>query len=104
MTLRQLRIPTALLLFAALLAQAQTPASVYGALSGRVLSEDGPLAFASVTVTAAGANRNRGNASRTVLTDAEGKFKVDGLRAAALLVSAEAPGYVEEREIPPAAD
>ncbi len=86
-----------LLLLTALSAQAQTPSAAvsYGAITGRVTCEDGPLPFASVTVSAV-AGRGPGNASRTVTTDAEGNFKVDGLRAAALQVTASAPGYVPE--------
>ncbi len=99
MTMRvQMRLcVSGLMLLAVLTAHAQTPnaAVSYGAITGRVTCEDGPLPFASVTVSAV-AGRGPGNASRTVTTDAEGNFKVDGLRAAALQVTASAPGYVPE--------
>lgn len=86
-----------LLLLAAFVAQAQTPNAAvnYGALTGRVMCEDGPVPFATVTVTAVG-GREQGNGSHTVSTDAEGNFKVDGVRAAALQIQVSAPGYVPE--------
>jgi hypothetical protein len=82
---------------AAATVQAQTPnvAVNYGGLTGRVIGEDGPVPFANVTVTAVG-GRGQGNGSHTVTTDAEGNFKVDGLRAAALQINVNAPGYVQE--------
>lgn len=82
---------------AAATAQAQTPSAAvnYGGLTGRVIGEDGPVPFANVTVTTVG-GRGQGNGSHTVITDAEGNFKVDGLRAAALQINVNAPGYVQE--------
>lgn len=76
--------------------QAQTTTSQplgYGAISGRVEADDGPLSFASVTISPAGP-RVRGAAPRTVVTDAEGNFKLNGLRPIAWSVSANVPGYV----------
>ena len=86
-----------LLLLVAFVTAAQTPdvAVNYGGLTGRVIGEDGPVPFATVTVTAVG-GRGQGNGSHTVSTDAEGNFKVDGLRAAALQIQVNAPGYVQE--------
>ena len=84
---------------------ASTPANeaatsnTYGAITGQVMSEDGPLPFVSITVLpASNAARGRGggNSFRNVTTDAEGKFKVDGLRAAAWNVIPSAQGYVVE--------
>ncbi len=94
-----------LVLLAALLAQAQSPAAQvsYGAITGRVICEDGPVPFATIAVSAAG-GRGRGNGFRTVIADAEGNFKVDGLRAAALSISATAPGYVQESVSPAPAE
>lgn len=85
------------LLLTALNVQAQTPdaATNYGGLTGRVIGEDGPVPFANVTVMTVG-GRGQGNGSHTVITDAEGNFKVDGLRAAALQIQVSAPGYVQE--------
>lgn len=85
------------LLLPALHVQAQTPdaSANYGGLTGRVIGEDGPVPFANVTVTTVG-GRGQGNGSHTVITDAEGNFKVDGLRAAALQIQVSAPGYVQE--------
>ena len=77
-----------------------TASSTYGAITGRVVSEDGPLPFVSITVLPVSINnnlnRNRGNTIRTATTDAEGSFKVDGLRASAWNVIANAQGYVVE--------
>jgi hypothetical protein len=84
-------------------ANATTPANdaaastAYGAITGRVLSEDGPLPFVSITVLPASNNnrgRGGGNSFRNVTTDAEGNFKVDGLRASAWNVIPSAQGYV----------
>ncbi|MDX2031547.1 MAG: carboxypeptidase-like regulatory domain-containing protein [Blastocatellia bacterium] len=101
-----LKIPAAvgLLLLTAMIVRAQTPgpAIAYGAITGRVTCEDGPVPFASVTVIAGG--RDRGIGSRTVIADIEGNFKVDGLRAAALFVTASAPGYVQESASPAEGD
>ncbi len=73
------------------------PNSPYGAITGRVISEDGPLPFVSITVLPVSLNNQmRGNAFRNVTTDAEGNFKVDGLRAAAWNVIPTAQGYVVE--------
>lgn len=85
------------LLLTALNVQAQTPDATtnYGGLTGRVIGEDGPVPFANVTVMTVG-GRGLGNGSHTVITDAEGNFKVDGLRAAALQIQVSAPGYVQE--------
>jgi hypothetical protein len=66
---------------------------VYGSISGRVMSEDGPVPFAGITVSPA-SGRGAGNSSRNATADAEGNFKVDGLRAIAWSVYAAAPGYV----------
>ncbi len=71
----------------------------YGAITGRVISADGPLPFVNITILPVN-NANRGgrggNAIRSVTTDAEGNFKVDGLRAAAWNVIPIAQGYVVE--------
>jgi hypothetical protein len=82
-------------------ANATTPANeagnAYGAITGRVISEDGPLPFVSITVLPANNNnrgRGGGNSFRNVTTDAEGNFKVDGLRASAWNVIPSAQGYV----------
>ncbi len=74
------------------------PNSLYGAITGRVISEDGPLPFVSITVLPVSNNsRGRvGNSVRNVTTDAEGNFKVDGLRASAWNVIPTAQGYVVE--------
>ncbi|MBL8206548.1 MAG: carboxypeptidase regulatory-like domain-containing protein [Blastocatellia bacterium] len=74
------------------------PSNLYGAITGRVISEDGPLPFVSITVLPVSNNtRGRGgNAPRNVTTDAEGNFKVDGLRASAWNVIPSAQGYVVE--------
>ncbi len=71
------------------------PSSTYGSIVGRVVSEDGPLAFVQVTILPV-SNRNRGNSLRMATTDAEGNFKVDGLRAMAWNIIASAQGYVAE--------
>lgn len=76
------------------------PTTVFGAITGRVVSEDGPLPFVSITVLpVSNANTNRGpgnNSFRNVMTDREGNFKVDGLRASAWQVIPSAQGYVVE--------
>ena len=76
-----------------------TANSLYGAITGRVISEDGPLPFVNITVLPV-SNANRagrgGNSMRSVTTDAEGNFKVDGLRASAWNVIPSAQGYVVE--------
>src|SRR5262245_1327599 len=62
-----------------------------GAISGRVVTEDGqPVPRATVSITASGKRERR----VSVNTDEEGKFHADGLDAAAYVVSASAPGYV----------
>jgi hypothetical protein len=76
-------------------AQMPNAAVNYGGLTGRVIGEDGPVPFATVIVTIVG-GRGQGNGSHTVITDAEGNFKVDGVRAAALQIQVNAPGYVQE--------
>ena len=89
------------LLLSALNARAQTQAQPavqngsvsFGAIAGRVMCEDGSVSFAQVTVTSVGA-RGQGNSTHTVTTDADGNFKADGLRAAALQIQVNAPGYV----------
>ena len=75
--------------------------NIYGAITGRVVSEDGPLPFVSITVlpVSTNNNNNRGpgnNTFRSVMTDGEGNFKVDGLRASAWQVTPSAQGYVVE--------
>ncbi|MBK6799517.1 MAG: carboxypeptidase regulatory-like domain-containing protein [Acidobacteria bacterium] len=75
--------------------QAQSPAQSYGTISGKVMSDDGPVPFAAVTVSATGA-RDRNNGMRNLTSDAEGNFKAEGLRAAAYIVTASSPGYVAE--------
>ncbi|MBI3874578.1 MAG: carboxypeptidase regulatory-like domain-containing protein, partial [Verrucomicrobia bacterium] len=71
----------------------ETATAEYGALTGRVLGEDGPVPYASVSVVPAG-DAGRGNIGKTVTADVEGNFKLDGLRALAWQVTASAPGYV----------
>jgi len=62
-----------------------------GAISGRVVTEDGqPIPRARVSITAAGKMNRRVSIS----TDEEGNFRADGLDAAAYTVGAFAPGYV----------
>jgi hypothetical protein len=73
-------------------------ATQYGSINGRVVGEDGPVPFASVTVSPAG-GRGRGDTSRNVTADAEGNFKVDGLRPIAWRVTATSPGYVSDTPI-----
>lgn len=76
---------------------AAAPTSIYGSITGRVVSEDGPLPFVSITVLPVSNSNNRGpgnNNFRNVTTDAEGNFKVDGLRASAWQVIPLAQGYV----------
>lgn len=76
---------------------ASETSTTYGAITGRVISEDGPLPFVNITVLPVSNNaRGRGNSVRSVTTDAEGNFKVDGLRAAAWNVIPSAQGYVVE--------
>ncbi len=76
-----------------------TASNLYGAITGRVISEDGPLPFVSITVLPVSLNNRGGrggNSMRSVTTDAEGNFKVDGLRASAWNVIPSAQGYVVE--------
>jgi hypothetical protein len=62
-----------------------------GAISGRVVTEDGqPIPRAAVTITAAG----KMNRSVSASTDEEGNFRAEGLDATVYTVSASAPGYV----------
>lgn len=62
-----------------------------GAISGRVVTEDGqPIPRATVSITASGKTDRR----VSVNTDEEGNFRAEGLDAAAYVVSAVAPGYV----------
>jgi len=62
-----------------------------GAISGRVVTEDGqPVPRATVLITASGKTDRR----VSINTDEEGNFHADGLDAAAYVVSASAPGYV----------
>jgi carboxypeptidase family protein len=62
-----------------------------GAISGRVVTEDGqPVPRAAVSITASGKTDRR----VSVNTDEEGNFRAEGLDAAAYVVSASAPGYV----------
>ncbi len=86
----------------------ETAGAIYGSITGRVVSEDGPLPFVSITVLPVSSNNiNRGpgnNSFRNVTTDAEGNFKVDGLRASAWQVIPSAQGYVvdtSEEAAPP---
>lgn len=86
--------------------EAAAPTSLYGSITGRVVSEDGPLPFVSITVLPASNTNNRGpggNAFRNVLTDGEGNFKVDGLRASAWQVMPSAQGYVVDTSSDPEA-
>ncbi|MBK7598910.1 MAG: carboxypeptidase regulatory-like domain-containing protein [Acidobacteria bacterium] len=76
-------------------AQTANPSSKYGVITGRVMCEDGPVPFASVTVSAA-SGRDRGSSTRNLTSDGEGNFKADGLPAAAYIVTANSPGYVPE--------
>jgi carboxypeptidase family protein len=65
--------------------------SLTGAISGRVVTEDGqPVPRATVSMTASG----KTNSPVSVNTDYEGNFRAEGLDAAAYVVSASAPGYV----------
>ncbi|HZS03277.1 MAG TPA: carboxypeptidase-like regulatory domain-containing protein [Blastocatellia bacterium] len=67
----------------------------FGAITGKVAGEEGPIPFVNITVMPA-SGRSRGNAFRSVTTDEAGNFKVDGLRPIAWTVSASAQGYVPE--------
>jgi hypothetical protein len=76
-----------------------TASNLYGAITGRVISEDGPLPFVNITVLPVHLNNRGGrggNPVRSVTTDAEGNFKVDGLHASAWNVIPTAQGYVVE--------
>lgn len=65
--------------------------SLTGAISGRVVTEDGqPVPRATVSITASG----KTNSPVSVNTDEEGNFRAEGIDAAAYIVSASAPGYV----------
>jgi hypothetical protein len=62
-----------------------------GAISGRVVTEDGqPVLRATVSITASGKTDRR----MSFNTDEEGNFRAEGLDAAAYVVSVSAPGYV----------
>ena len=62
-----------------------------GAISGRVVTEDGQtVPRATVLITASGKTNRR----MSINTDEEGNFRAEGLDAAAYVVSASAPGYV----------
>ena len=79
------------LLFALLNIIASSQQSQTGAISGRVVTEDGqPVPRAIVNITASGKTDRR----VTISADDEGKFRADGLDAAPYVVSATAPGYV----------
>src|SRR5262245_12652461 len=66
-------------------------APLTGAISGRVVTEDGqPVPRATVLITASGKTDRR----VSVNADEEGNFRAQGLDAAAYVVSASAPGYV----------
>src|SRR5262245_58344750 len=66
-------------------------APLTGAISGRVVTEDGqPVPRATVLITASGKADRR----VSINTDEEGNFRAEGLDAAAYVVSASAPGYV----------
>jgi hypothetical protein len=67
----------------------------YGSITGRVMGDDGPLPYAGVVVSPVGSGARR-NPSRSVTADADGNFKVDGLRSIAWRVTASAPGYVSD--------
>ncbi len=74
-----------------------TASAQYGAITGRVIGTDGPVPFANVSVAAAsGPGRAGGGGGKSVTTDAEGNFKIDGLQALAWRVTANAPGYVSD--------
>src|SRR5262249_41939808 len=61
-----------------------------GAISGRVVTEDGqPVPRATVLITASGKPDRR----VSINTDEEGNFRAEGLDAAAYVVSASGPGY-----------
>jgi hypothetical protein len=68
----------------------------YGSISGKVISDEGAVPFASITLTPAGGGRVRGGAIRTTTTDEEGNFKIEGLRPIAWNLNASASGYVIE--------
>lgn len=73
-------------------APAATPSGKRGAITGRVLGEDGqPLEGAVVLAAAMNGDRM---ANRTAVTDEEGNFKLKDLPAAAYIVQATAPGLV----------
>lgn len=86
--------------------ESTAPTSLYGSITGRVVSEDGPMPFVSITVLPVSNTNTRGpggNAFRNVLTDGEGNFKVDGLRASAWQVMPSAQGYVVDTSSDPEA-
>jgi hypothetical protein len=67
------------------------PQRLTGAISGRVVTEDGqPVPRATVSITASG----KTNSPVSVSADEEGNFRAEGLDAAAYIVRASAPGYV----------
>jgi hypothetical protein len=72
-------------------AKAANEAARTGSITGRVLGDDGrPVANATITVFGIGAAAPpTGNT-----TDADGKFKVDGLRPLSYSVQAFSPGYI----------
>lgn len=73
-------------------ADSKTPTGKRGAITGRVVGEDGqPLEGATVLVTTMGGNRDT---NRSGATDEEGNFKLQNLPAAAYIVMASVPGYV----------
>jgi protocatechuate 3,4-dioxygenase beta subunit len=96
--------PAALILLAAMaLAQAPPPAPAppteakatpkpRGAITGRVLGEDGqPLAGIAVSVFSTSNGRN---VARTVTTDDEGNFKINDLSAGTYNLSPHVPGFI----------
>lgn len=69
--------------------------STTGAISGRVMAEDGrQISFATVTIVALDGSRHGQGGRVTTTTDKEGNFRAEGLDAAPYLITAVAPGYI----------
>jgi Carboxypeptidase regulatory-like domain len=66
-----------------------------GAITGRVVAEDGqPIPHAAVNISGLGGGGRRITASREIIADDDGNFMVDGLEPIPYLIAAWAPGYV----------
>jgi len=73
-------------------------AVVPGAIAGRVTGEDGrPIADAEVEAMPAGPRGGPGRHPAHARTDADGRYRIEGLRPGAYHVSAEPPGRMARR-------